>query len=211
MKKLGIAIVSLLLLVSTLLISAPAYAESGEDEVSFKLCSDGEADLLRLYFALFNREADQDGGDYWINEHRQGASLSQLAFWMSKGPEFYIKYKGIETNADLVDKFYQNIFKRTPDDEGKTYWVGQLDEGLEPHLAVRWMAQSPELAARHPYEVADSCPELEESEEETEDKTYANCTEVWEDLGRAIKYSDAGYSHDLDTDKDGTGCETDPR
>jgi hypothetical protein len=40
---------------------------------------------------------------------------------------------------------------------------------------------------------------------------YDNCTEVWNELGRPIYPSDAGYGPHLDADGNGIGCETDPR
>lgn len=40
---------------------------------------------------------------------------------------------------------------------------------------------------------------------------YGSCRDVWNALGRPIRSSDAGYSHDLDRDRDGIGCESRPR
>lgn len=42
-------------------------------------------------------------------------------------------------------------------------------------------------------------------------RTYKNCTEVWNVLGRSIRQSDAGYGTHLDRDHDGIGCESRPR
>lgn len=39
---------------------------------------------------------------------------------------------------------------------------------------------------------------------------YANCTAVWQQLGRPIFPQDAGYNYSLDRDKDGVGCEVRP-
>lgn len=39
---------------------------------------------------------------------------------------------------------------------------------------------------------------------------YANCTAVWQELGRPIFPQDAGYNYSLDADKDGVGCESKP-
>ncbi|WP_257160021.1 excalibur calcium-binding domain-containing protein [Corynebacterium cystitidis] len=41
--------------------------------------------------------------------------------------------------------------------------------------------------------------------------TYKNCTDVWNRLGRPIYAGEPGYNHRLDRDKDGVGCEYDPR
>lgn len=40
---------------------------------------------------------------------------------------------------------------------------------------------------------------------------YANCTDVWNRLGRSIYRDDAGYRDALDRDGDGVGCESRPR
>ncbi|AIK84084.1 hypothetical protein CGLAR1_02125 [Corynebacterium glutamicum] len=42
-------------------------------------------------------------------------------------------------------------------------------------------------------------------------RTYKNCTEVWNVLGRSIRQSDPGYGAHLDPDRDGIGCESRPR
>ena len=36
---------------------------------------------------------------------------------------------------------------------------------------------------------------------------YANCTQVWQQLGRPIFPQDPGYNFSLDADRDGVGCE----
>jgi hypothetical protein len=41
--------------------------------------------------------------------------------------------------------------------------------------------------------------------------SYKNCTEVWNKKGGPIHRGEPGYSHKLDNDDDGTGCEHDPR
>ena len=42
-------------------------------------------------------------------------------------------------------------------------------------------------------------------------RTYKNCTEVWNVLGRSIRQSDPGYGAHLDRDRDGIGCESRPK
>jgi hypothetical protein len=39
---------------------------------------------------------------------------------------------------------------------------------------------------------------------------YANCTAVWQELGRPIFPQDPGYNFSLDADRDGVGCEFKP-
>ena len=40
--------------------------------------------------------------------------------------------------------------------------------------------------------------------------TYANCTDVWNRLGRPITARDPGFEAKLDRDNDGIGCESRP-
>lgn len=40
--------------------------------------------------------------------------------------------------------------------------------------------------------------------------TYANCSAVWQQLGRPIFPQDSGYNLQLDADHDGVGCEQNP-
>jgi hypothetical protein len=40
--------------------------------------------------------------------------------------------------------------------------------------------------------------------------TYANCSAVWQQLGRPIFPEDSGYNFSLDRDHDGVGCEENP-
>ncbi|AMA00231.1 excalibur calcium-binding domain-containing protein [Corynebacterium glutamicum] len=42
-------------------------------------------------------------------------------------------------------------------------------------------------------------------------RSYRNCTEVWNTLGRPIRSGEAGYGTHLDRDRDGVGCESRPR
>lgn len=42
-------------------------------------------------------------------------------------------------------------------------------------------------------------------------RTYANCTEVWNVLGRPIHSNEPGFHSGLDRDGDGVGCESRPK
>ncbi len=190
------------------LLLTPA-AGSAQTDPKVTICETAEADLLRLYVAIFNREHDAKGGQYWLDQYRSGLSMEDTAYWMSQGSEFQTAYKNITTNTGYVEKFYRNILGREAESSGKSYWISELDNGLEPHLAVRWIAQSPELAARYPYQVSDCTSPVQPVASTS--TYYENCTAVWNSLGRPIKVSDLGYREGLDRDGDGVGCENDPR
>ncbi|AMO91836.1 excalibur calcium-binding domain protein [Corynebacterium simulans] len=41
--------------------------------------------------------------------------------------------------------------------------------------------------------------------------SYANCTAVWNSIGRPIRSGDPGFMSKFDRDGDGVGCERDAR
>lgn len=54
-------------------------------------------------------------------------------------------------------------------------------------------------------------PEPAPTDNPDEEVTYANCSAVWDTLGRPINIGEPGYHADHDRDADGVGCEEDPR
>ncbi len=213
------------------LIALPSIASAQTSlEPKIPICSEDEADILRLYVAFFGREHDVSGATYWRNQYRDGLSLNDIAFWMSQGPEFQKKYSSANTNVDFVERVYRNILNRDGELSGRTYWTSQMNTGLSRSLTVRWMAQSPELENKYNYRINSTCPrpvsvtpiqtavnagstntEGNGSSTNTQAVFYQNCTDVWNRLGRSISPSDPGFQSKFDRDSDGVGCETRPR
>jgi hypothetical protein len=81
----------------------------------------------RLYQAAFARTPDKAGVGYWINALDSGASLFNVAQAFVDSDEFRAAYGVNPSNHDVVEKFYQNILHRAPDQAGLDYWVGVLD------------------------------------------------------------------------------------
>ena len=82
--------------------------------------------VSQLYVALFGRAPDSEGLGYWVQELAKGASISSIAdamYGTAPAREYYPLYL---TPDEIVTKFYQNVLGRTPDDEGKTYWLGEF-------------------------------------------------------------------------------------
>jgi len=203
-----------LIIAGLFVVGFPSVAQAAEKEPSIWICNDEEADVLRLYYAIFNRPHDPVGGGYWRDEFRNNISKSEISYWMSQSPEYDAKYKSIKTNDQFIEKLYRNIFKRKADAKGKAYWLDEMDKGFERHLVVRWMAESSELKIRHDYRINSTCPSkravtksVPANRVSTRD-FYSNCSEVEAVLGRPILVSDRGYSTKLDRDEDGTGCES---
>ncbi len=90
--------------------------------------SSGHARIWRLYQAFFLRQPDQNGFDYWVSVRNGGATLSDIAFQFAYGPEFDATYGNLD-NGQFIDLLYDNVLCRTPDAEGRAYWIGLLDGG----------------------------------------------------------------------------------
>ena len=108
--------------------------------------------VLRLYRAFFERDADMEGAIYWIDLHRGGATLEDLAWGFANSYEFQDAYGSELTNAEFLNILYSNILGRDPDTAGFEYWLGEMDDGLGQDGVVRWITANDEFIARFPYE-----------------------------------------------------------
>jgi hypothetical protein len=89
------------------------------------------APVVRLYFAYFNRLPDTGGLSYWISEYTSGnRTLTGISDAFAASAEFSATY-GSLSNGGFVDLIYNNLFGRTADSGGKTYWTGELDSGAK--------------------------------------------------------------------------------
>ena len=121
--------------------------------IDYKPAEHGE--ILRLYQAIFNREPDVPGAQYWILEIYEGLGKTQLeiAGFIANDsqPEFAATYGDIRTNAEFIDRIYLNMFDRAADADGRAYWLGQMNNGLSRANAARFIALSDEFVGRFPY------------------------------------------------------------
>ncbi len=110
-----------------------------------------DSNVLRLYWAFFNRQPDLGGAKYWLETSRAGASLDDISYQFSTSAEFDAKY-GQTTDAQFVDVIYGNVLGREPDQAGYEYWYRLVVSGeLERHEVVRWIAANQEFIGVHPY------------------------------------------------------------
>jgi len=145
-----------LTLVSSTLLPPQAAAVPIDDAVTIDDVKWSEefqpehADILRLYRAFFNREADAAEAKYWINEYESGANMDEIAWVFASGPEFQNRY-GATTDVEFLTIAYNNILGRAYDQAGFDYWLDQIQTGaLTRESVVRWIAASPEFRARRP-------------------------------------------------------------
>ena len=85
----------------------------------------GEA--YRIYQAAFNRTPDAGGLGYWINVLDKGASLKDVGGGFVGSAEFQSVYGANPTNAQIIDRFYQNVLHRAGESSGVGYWNSILD------------------------------------------------------------------------------------
>jgi hypothetical protein len=86
-------------------------------------------DITKLYTGYFSRAADKPGLDFWVGQHNAGGSLLNIANSFALSSEYANIYGGLSHSA-LIDRIYDNLFDRTPDAEGKAYWMAQLESGV---------------------------------------------------------------------------------
>jgi hypothetical protein len=82
-------------------------------------------ELQELYIAYFGRAADPTGLDYWIEK---GTTTSAFAATQHAQPEFKDVYGSLSTEAQ-VNQIYKNLFDRSADATGLTYWTQQINLG----------------------------------------------------------------------------------
>jgi len=107
--------ITILTTVSFLLVSA-LYAQKADSE-----------NLTKLYIASFDRAPDSAGLEYWLTQ--SNLSLEDIATSFFDQEEMQEKYPLDSSTSEYVNAVYNNLFQRSPDTEGESYWVEELDEG----------------------------------------------------------------------------------
>lgn len=108
------------------------------------------ADVFRLYWAFFDREPDVEGARYWVGQFDRCASLADITWAFANSTEFLNRY-GQLGNGPFVDLVYANVLDRSPDGEGRAYWVDLLDSGelAQPEVML-YFSLGQEFRRRHP-------------------------------------------------------------
>ena len=87
------------------------------------------AAVQQLYVGYLGRAADSAGQQFWANAIANGtATIASVATGFTLSAEYKAAYGGLTTDA-LVEKVYNNVLGRTPDAEGKAFWVAALASG----------------------------------------------------------------------------------
>ncbi len=126
-------------------------ATDGRSQVLADLLLDPSAEgqsraaIARLYRAFFLREPDLGGFDYWYQQSvLLGYDPNPISYSFSIQPEFANRY-GDVSNSQFIDLVYLNLFDRTPDPDGKAYWLDLLDRNeLNRGQVMIWFSEGKE-------------------------------------------------------------------
>ncbi|MEE9396494.1 MAG: DUF4214 domain-containing protein [Methylococcales bacterium] len=96
-----------------------------------------------VYRSFFDREADSEGKQYWLDELSFGASRSDIINGFIRSQEYLdlTSIFGVAVSSDgdnsfsqiksFIRRFYQLVLDREPDVGGFNYWLSRLDDGTE--------------------------------------------------------------------------------
>ncbi len=83
----------------------------------------------RFYTSILNREPDGAGLDFYVSLLDRGVSLFTIAEDISTSDEFIQNFGDNLGTLDFLDRVYQNILDRTPDQAGLTFWSNAINTG----------------------------------------------------------------------------------
>ena len=91
--------------------------------------------LTGLYVGYFKRSPDPAGLQFWIDQLNGGRDFTTIAQDFAKSKEArdlypYLANPGSSSPLDFISTIYQNLFNRSPDAAGMTFWYEVLTEGM---------------------------------------------------------------------------------
>jgi len=92
--------------------------------------------ITRLYQAVFDRDADAEGFEFWTSQYRDTGSLHAIAAQFAASDEFIDRYGSNPSNEALVEAMYENVLGREGDADGVRFWLDQLDSGAMTQVGV---------------------------------------------------------------------------
>lgn len=118
-----------------------AYTTCKKDS-SYGNCLDNSAHakVTRVYLAALNRQPDDSGFKYWVDQlTTKGTHIQVVADSFINSNEFKSRYPN-DTNRNYVTRLYQNVLGRQPDTDGLNYWTSQLDQKklTKPQLLIQF-------------------------------------------------------------------------
>lgn len=110
--------------------------------------SPGVTDSInRLYLAVFDREPDPAGREYWINQYVDGVGLPRIAEAFMASTEWRRRIGDVD-DAAFVTLLYNNVLDRNPDAAGRRYWIDRAANGFTRTDLVLSFSESREFVRR---------------------------------------------------------------
>lgn len=103
--------------------------------------------LLRLYDAHLQRFPDLEGLRFWVGQLNSGATINSVSELFADSQEFKNKY-GSLSDAEYVNRVYQNVLGREADAEGAAFWRGRLAAGMTRGALMVQFSESTENIRR---------------------------------------------------------------
>lgn len=124
-------------------ITGAQFVDLDGDDALIFAANEKQAAVANLYHAVFGRNADASGIDYWFDLADAGTSVKEIATAFLNTNEFK---GGTLSDADFVDSLYANVLGRDADTDGAKFWVDSLSHGATRADVVTAFA---EVAAVH--------------------------------------------------------------
>lgn len=99
------------------------------------------SDGIALFLATYDRLPNAQEFDHWFKAYLEGnTTFGELAERFTNSDYFKNEFEGLN-NSDAIDALYEKVLDRSPDAEGKAYWMGQLDSGLSISVLMENMVK----------------------------------------------------------------------
>lgn len=104
-------------------------------------------DINALYITLFNRIAEGDGQQYWLNAaNKNSLEIKDVAAAMLATEPSKEYFSGKESNEDFINHIYTNLFSKdkSKDPEGVAFWTKSLNNGNSKEVVVSELLKAAE-------------------------------------------------------------------
>lgn len=106
--------------------------------------------VANVYTAVLGRAADQSGMDNWLEHLATGmSSVSMVKHFLASSEYYSDPIFDTRSNESAVATLYQQLFLRTADEGGASYWNSQLQAGVSFEEVLTQLINSEEYEAYH--------------------------------------------------------------
>lgn len=91
--------------------------------------------LQKFYIAYYGRAADPSGLSYWQDNNVNDEMDAVKFFGSTSQDEFDTLYGNASDPSQFIAKVYDNLFNRSVDSGGQTYWMGEYQKMLSNGLS----------------------------------------------------------------------------